>query len=459
MSKITEPHHKLSHRSRRNWVSIAVMASVVSLVSGCASGGNPAEGERVSLTFATVNTPQTKDLEELKGQFEKTHPNISVDFIQMNENDLRDAVTKDIATGGGQYDVVTIGSYEVPIWGKNGWLTDLDSYATSNPDYDVEDFLPVLRDSLSFDDSLYAAPFYGEGSFLMYNKEIFAAEGLSLPEHPTWTEVDAAARQIAKTGTPGICLRGQPGWGSNIPPLTTAVQTFGGTWFDNDWNAKLDSPEFIEATTFYTDLITDAGQPDPVSSGFVECLNLFAQGGVAMWYDATAAAGMLESAELSSVVGKVGYVHAPVMKTEEAGWLWSWNLAIPKSSKKQDAAWQFIEWATDKDYVKLAGEELGWTRIPAGARESTYEIPEYREAAAAFADITLDVMKSVDPKQPGLKPQPWVGIQYVTIPEFQDLGNQVSQEIADVLGGRTDVPTALKKAQKLAQKVGDAQKK
>lgn len=412
----------------------------------------------MTLTLATVNNPQMKDMEQLKGEFEKDHPDIKVKFIQMEENDLRDAVTKDVATQGGQYDIVTVGSYEVPIWGQNQWLTELNDFTTKDEAYDVDDILPPVRKALTVDDSLFAVPFYGESSFLMYNKEILADAGLEVPEHPTWQQVADMAREVNGDDHVGICLRGKPGWGELFAPLTTVVQTFGGNWFDEDWNATVNAPEFEEAVQFYTDLVEDAGESDPVSFGFTECLNLFSQGKAAFWYDATSAAGSLESEDLSEVAGNVGYVHAPTVKTEESGWMWSWNLAIPETSKKKDAAWEFVSWATSKDYMKLVGEELGWSRVPPGSRLSTYEIPEYQETAGAFADITKDIMMAVNPEQPGVNPQPWVGVQYVTIPEFQDLGNQVSQEIADVFAGRSSVSEALDAGQKLAEKAGTAQK-
>ncbi|MCU1635283.1 MAG: putative transporter-binding protein precursor [Cryobacterium sp.] len=450
-------------RRTRLWLSVAAFSSVGALLAGCTGAGAGGSGTGgsdgpVTLTLATVNNPQMKDMEELKGTFEADHPDIKVNFIQMEENDLRDAVTKDVATQGGQYDIVTVGSYEVPIWGQNNWLVDLKPLLADDADYDVEDILPPVKDALTVDDSLYAVPFYGESSFLMYNKEILDAAGVTISDHPTWQEVADAARAVDNGDIVGICLRGKPGWGELFAPLTTVVQTFGGNWFDEDWNATVDSPEFTEAVQFYTDLVKDAGESDPVSTGFTECLNLFTQGKAAFWYDATSAAGSVESPDLSGVAGKVGYVHAPVVKTEESGWLWAWNLAIPNTSQKQEAALEFVKWATSKEYIELVGNELGWSRVPPGSRTSTYEIPEYQEAAGAFAGITKDIMLAVNPKQPGVNPQPWVGVQYVTIPEFQDLGNQTSQFIAEVFAGRSDVPSALAKGQALAEKAGSAQK-
>ena len=437
---------------------LIVTAFALTGCTGAGGGGGGSASGDVTLTLATVNNPQMKDMEQLKGTFEDENPGINVNFVQMEEGDLRAAVTADVASGAGQYDIVTVGAYEVPQWGAQGWLTDLTSALADDPTYDVDDILPAVRTALTVDGKQYAVPFYGESSILMYNKEMTDAAGITISDHPTWQEVETAAKALTTSDVAGICLRGKPGWGDLFAPLTTVVQTFGGAWYDEDWNAQVNSPEFVEGVNFYVDLLKEAGEPDPVSNSFTECLNQLQSGKVAMWYDASVAASILEDPATSAVAGKMAYAHAPVYKTEESGWLWSWNLAVPKTTKNAEAATTFVKWATSKEYQQLVGTTLGWTRVPPGARTSTYSIPEYEEAAAAFAPITLDVMNAVNPEQPGLNPQPWVGIQYVTIPEFQDVGNQVAQLVADAIAGRTTVEEALDKGQVIAQTAGDKQK-
>ena len=300
--------------------------------------------------------------------------------------------------------------------------------------------------ALTNDGKQYAVPFYGESSILMYNKEVLDKAGVTMPANPTWQQVADAAKKVKTADMSGICMRGKPGWGDLFAPLTTVVQTFGGNWYDMSWNATVNSPEWKQAVTFYKTMLDESGEADPVSYSFNECLTALKEGKSAMWADASVAASMLEAAD-SPVKGKMGYAHMPVNKTTESGWLWSWNLAVPKSTKNQDAAIKFVKWATSKEYIKLVGQKIGWSNVPPGSRTSTYEIPEYKEAAAAYAPITLDVMSGVNPKQPGVNPQPWVGIQYVSIPEFQDVGNQCAQLIADyianrVLGRRRPRPSA-----------------
>jgi sorbitol/mannitol transport system substrate-binding protein len=400
-----------------------------------------------------VANPQMQDMQKLAPEFEKANPGIKLKFVVLPENDLRQKVTTDITNNAGQYDVVTIGTYEVPIWAKNGWIASLDKNAKSGS-YDVDDLLPPIRKALSYQDQLYAVPFYGESSFLMYRKDLFQKAGLTMPDHPTWQQVQGFAAKLDDKANhvAGICLRGLPGWGEVLAPLNTVILTFGGRWYDTDWNAYLNSPPTKQAVNFYVDLVKTYGEPGAPSAGFAECLNATGQGNAAMWVDATVAASLLEDPSTSKVAGKMGYVPAPVVKTDSSGWLWAWSLALPKSSKKQDAAWKFMSWATDKEYMKLVGEKLGWTRVPPGSRTSTYQIPEYQQAAKAFAPQTLSAIQAVNVEQPGLYPQPWVGVQYVSIPEFPDLGTKVSQEISSAIAGKESVDDALTKAQQYAEK-------
>ncbi|MDV3221711.1 sugar ABC transporter substrate-binding protein [Intrasporangium sp.] len=439
---------------------VALTMALAACSSGAVSSGSDTAGGAggsVTLNLATVNNGQMKDMEQLKTEYESANPGVTVNFQVMEEGDLRSAVTADVASGAGQYDIVTIGAYETPQWGANGWLLDLTPELEADSAYDVDDLLPPVRDALSLEGKLYAVPFYGESSILMYNKEILDGAGVTIGNSPTWQEVADAAKKVNSADMAGICMRGKPGWGDLFAPLTTVVQTFGGNWYNEQWDATVDTPEWKEAVTFYKTMLDESGEKDPVSYSFNECLTALKEGKAAMWADASVAASMLE-ADDSPVKGKMGYAHMPVNKTEESGWLWSWNLAVPATTKNKDAAVSFVKWATSKEYHQLVGEKIGWSNVPPGARTSTYEIPEYKEAAKAYAPITLEVMSAVDPKQPGVNAQPWVGIQYVSIPEFQDVGNKCAQYIADYLAGRSAVDDALGRCQTDAQAAGEKHK-
>ncbi len=439
-------------------MALALPAVAGLALSGCAGagGGGGGGGGSKSINVLMVGNPQMVDIQKITNDTFTKDTGIKVNYTVLPENELRDKVTQDVATGAGQYDVATVGAYEVPIWAKNGWLKEMDSYADKDSTYDRRDLLRPMVLSLSGKDGkLYGLPFYGESSFLMYRKDVFQKKGLTMPDRPTWQQVAALAAKVdgAEPGMKGICLRGLPGWGEMFAPLTTVVNTFGGTWFTKDWQAQVNSPEFKQAVNFYVDLIKKDGEPGASQAGFTECLNAMSQSKVAMWYDATSAAGSLEDPNVSKVAGKVGYVHAPVEKTKSSGWLWTWAFVMPKTTKNADAASKYMLWATSKDYEKLVGQKLGWPRVPAGKRASTYEIPEYKKASAAFGAMTLQSIEEADPVNPGVQPRPTIGVQFVDIPEFQDLGTKVSQDIAAAIAGRGTVDDALNKGQTLAADV------
>ena len=99
----------------------------------------------------------------------------------LEENVLRQRLTTDIATNGGQFDVLTIGMYEASLWGDKGWLAPMTDLPE---DYDGRR-IPSVREGLSVDGTLYALPFYAESSMTYYRTDLFEQAGLQMPEHPT----------------------------------------------------------------------------------------------------------------------------------------------------------------------------------------------------------------------------------------------------------------------------------
>jgi sorbitol/mannitol transport system substrate-binding protein len=404
-----------------------------------------------TVTIGTVNNGDMIIMQKLADEFGKQNPDIKLDWVVLEENVLRQRLTTDIATGSGQFDVMTIGTYEVPIWAKRGWLVPLDNLPA---DYDIDDVLKPVLAGLSYEDKLYALPFYAESSLTFYRTDLFEKAGLSMPDQPTWDDIKQFAEALTDkdAGIYGICLRGKPGWGENMALLSTMVHTFGGQWFDENWNPTLDTPEWKEAVTTYVDLLNNYGPPGASSNGFNENLALFASGKCAIWIDATVAAGLVFNPAESQVADKVGFAQAPIGKTPKGNhWLWSWALAIPASSDAKEAAEKFIVWATSKPYIELVGEQVGWASVPPGTRISTYVNPQYAEAAP-FAKPVLEAIQSADPTDQTLNPAPYTGIQYVGIAEFQGIGTQVGQTMAGVLAGQMSVDQALKSAQSVVSR-------
>ncbi|WP_101953026.1 ABC transporter substrate-binding protein [Mycobacterium sp. 3519A] len=431
------------------------------LTSGCAGAGSLGASAN-EVTIALVSNSQMTDAQKLSSEFEKENPGTKLKFISLSENQARAKITMSTAMGGSEFDVVMISNFETPQWAKTGWLLPLNDYMKDTPDYDENDFIPSLRESLSYDGNMYSVPFYGESSFLMYRKDMFEQAGIQVPKDPNyqpqWSEVADWAKTIKAKGISdaGICLRGKPGWGEVLAPLDTVINTFGGRWFDEQWNAQLNSPEVKRAVNFYVDLVKDAGEIGASSTGFQECANLFGQGQTAMWYDATSAVSVLEDPkEHPDLQGKIGYLSAPIAEKPNSGWLYTWSLGIPTHAKNPDGAWKFISWMTSKDYMRLVGEKLGWARVPPGSRTSTYtQLPEYEAISKTYGPLTLKSIENSSPNKPTVQPVPYTGVQFVGIPEFQDLGTRVSQQISAAMAGQKSVDDALAQAQEYAEVVG-----
>jgi len=402
-----------------------------------------------TVTIATVNNGDMIRMQKLTDDFTAKHPGITLEWVTLEENVLRQRVTTDIATKGGQYDVVTIGTYEAPIWAKQGWLAPLDGMAA---DYDVDDLLPPIRAGLSVDGKLYAAPFYGESSMVMYRTDLMEKAGLTMPDAPTWAFIAEAARAMTDkdAGIYGVCLRGKAGWGENAAFITATANSFGARWFDMDWKPQFDSPQWRETLDFYITLMNEAGPPGASSNGFNENLALFQTGKCGMWIDATVAASFVTNPNESTVADKVGFALAPDTGLgKRANWLWAWSLAIPSSSGDIDAAKTFVSWATDKAYLELVASKEGWANVPPGTRTSLYQNPAYLEAAP-FAQMTLDSIMAADPTNPTVEPVPYTGIQFVAIPEFQGMATAIGQQFSAALAGQTTAEQALASAQALA---------
>jgi len=400
-----------------------------------------------TITIATVNNGDMIRMQGLTDDF-TAQTGHEVEWVTLEENVLRQRVTQDIATGGGQFDVMTIGMYETPIWAAQDWLVSLDDLPA---EYDVDDILPAMRAGLSYDGSLYAAPFYGESSMVMYRTDLMEAAGLEMPEAPTWEFIEEAAAAMTDKDNEiyGVCLRGKAGWGENMAFITTVANSFGARWFDEDWQPQLDTPAWKEAVTFYNDLLANYGPPGASTNGFNENLSLFQQGKCGMWIDATVAASFVTNPAESTVADKVGFALAPDNGLgKRANWLWAWALAIPAATQKEEAAKAFVNWATSKEYLALVAAKEGWKNVPPGSRTSLYENETYL-SEAPFAKMTLESIKAADPDNPTVDPVPYVGIQYVAIPEWAGIGTTAGQEFSAMVAGQQSVDEALENAQAL----------
>jgi len=426
-------------QSLPRWFAFAALAAVSTLAAA-----------QTKLTIATVNNSDMIIMQKLSPKFEQA-TGIKLDWVVLEENALRQKVTTDIATKGGSFDIITIGAYETPIWGKKGWLVPVDDLGT---DYDYADILEPVKNGLSSDGKLYAVPFYAESSFTFYRKDLFDKAGLKMPEQPSYDDIKTFADKLTdpKTGVYGICLRGKPGWGENMAYLTTLVNSNGGKWFDQKWQPQLTSPEWKQSLAFYVDLMKRDGPKGATANGHNENRALFATGKCAMWIDATSAAGYIFNPKDSQVADKTWFAKSPVGTFKGgSGWAWAWALGIPTSSKQSAEAKKFLKWATSKEYITLVGESQGWVAAPPGTRKSTYANEKYKKAAP-FADVVLAAILAADPTKATRDPVPYTGVQFVAIPEFQGIGTAVGQSVAAALAGSQTVDQALATAQAAAER-------
>ena len=402
-----------------------------------------ADGHATELTIAIVNNGHMINMQTVAEAYTE-ETGVQLNWVSLEEGVLREQVTSDTATGGGQYDIINIGMQEAPIWGAAGWIEPLEF----SDDYDVEDILPAMRAGLSHDGTLYAAPFYGESSMVMYRGDLADAAGVTIADNDSWENVAAAAAAMhdPDNGVFGACLRGKPGWGDNAAFITTVANSFGARWFDENWDPQLDSPEWNEAVNFYVDLLSNYGPPGSEGNSFNEILALYNEDKCGLWIDATIAASFLENEN-------VRYAQSPnAGNPVGANWLWAWAFAIPAGSPNAEEAQKFIEWATSKEYVQAVGNhpEFGWGSVPTGQRASTYEIPEFQEVAG-FAEAEMMAIDSAAPEATDLKP--YVGVQFVAIPEFPEIGSAFGQEMAAALSGAKSVEEALAAAQANAEAI------
>ena len=406
----------------------------------------------IELNIATVNNGHMVEMQKLSSEFEKSHPGITLKWHVFSEGSLRMRVIADIAAETGNYDVITIGMYETPIWAKRNWLAPLKPESN----YHIDDLLPAVRDGLSLNNKLYAAPFYGESSITMYRKDLLDKHNLSISDRPTWDQIRNVAQTIhdPENGTYGICLRGKPGWGDNMALVTTMVNSFGGRWFDMGWKPQINSSEWKAAVNYYVNLLHDYGPPKSEKNSFNEILNLSREGKCGIWIDASVAASFISDPSKSNIANQWAFAQAPYQATTKgANWLWAWALAIPKGTNKFDAAQKFISWATSKDYIKLVASHNGWSNVPTGTRQSTYESDEFLKVAGKFAKTELDALNSADPVNNTYLPSPYQGIQFVSIPEFISIGGITAQKVTEALEGSISIDQALNGAQKIAERL------
>lgn len=455
-------YNKMYKRKRRVYfMKSRVMSGLLAatMAAGLVAGTGMTVGaeEEITVSVAMLNNPICSKLADLTKEYYEAE-GVKIDFAILPENDLREKATLEASTGGTTYDIYFTGPFEASFWIDYGWSENLQPYIDNMTEeqkasFDLEDIFPNIRDSLADKETgdLYALPFFGESSFFMYNKELFEQAGVEMPENPTWEEIYdlAVAVDDEEAGITGMTMRGAPGWGMSGAPFVTMVNAMGGQFYDMDWNATVDTPEQRAAWEMYKNILRDAGQDDIITYTYNECISLMTSGKCGIWYDATSNGPNLEGAD-SLIKDKVGYVAAP------SGWLWSWGMNMnPNSSdEKKQAAFDFMVWACSKDYVNLTLEvDSSGQFTPSGVRASTYELDEYKDLP--YAQATLDAMANSDFNHPCKNEVPYVGCQYIAIPEFPEAGDKMTENLAAYVTDDMTLDEAIADTQKVFEQVAE----
>ena len=421
----------------------------------------------ISIEVWVVDNGATDTIQRLTPTEFTKKTGVIVEFVDIPRQEFRERLPS-ILRGSERADVVMIGSFEAAQFGAvNGWLHDLTSFAEDDPQYAFDDIIASVASVNSAEraftnlipvERLYVVPFFAETSVLMYNQAIIDAAGVTVPEQPTWDEIAQIAELVHTDEVAGICLNGSVGWDELGASLTTVVNTFGGTWWEANEDgtpgqAQINQPDsgFRAATETYVDLLRNFGQEDPGSD---QCLQIMQDGGAAMWFGSSTSAQQLNQEGLA---GNLGVARAPVGPAGlPGGGLSSWGFALPigGDDDKITYAREFVSWATSDDFISLVGETDGWENAPGGTRLSTYENPDYQAANSTLADVTLDELLSVDPLNPGTTTRPGLpGVEFVGIPEFQDIATQCTIEISAAIWGELTTDQALEACQEIASEV------
>lgn len=446
----------MTKMSRRQFTVGTMTAALATSLAACESGSGSGGGDNKKVVVASVNNGPMMTMQEMAPEFTKK-TGIEVEFVMLTENDIRSKIQQDVAVGGGQFDVVTLGTSDAGTYLDSGWTDALeplfDGMSSEEKDaYDFDDLIPAVLPAYSSQEKgLGAVPMYGESTMIMYRKDLFEEAGLTMPDEPTWEEIYDFATELTDPSADqvGMAMRGKAGYGENMYIFNTIMYGYGAQIATDDWQPAYETPEMAEAWEFYRTLQQDAGAAGASSNGYTETLNLMSSGKAAIYYDATVSADTFE-ADGSEIQGKLGYAMSPAGpgkgNTQTVG---GWGLAVTSSSKNKDAAFQFITWVTSKEYVQLVAEEKGWLNVLTGARSSTYQEDGYRELAP-YADIVLNSLENVDFEHPAVGDTPYVGNSLPSIPEWSGLGEQIGQILAGYIAGSDATDATLASAQDAA---------
>lgn len=330
---------------RHRYVSAALaMALIGGLTAGC---GSDSAGSANEINLIMSNHPWQRAIEPLIKDFEK-ESGVTVKVQTFAEQQMRDKVQLNLQSRSSSMDVfMTLPSREGPQFAKSDYYQPLDEYVTkAGADYNADDFPSAVRAGMTVNDKMIAAPINVEGVVLYYRTDLFEKYGAKPPT--TLDELTTAAATIKeKSGgsvTP-IALRGQ----AAALPFTFGpfLHSQGAAWTKPDGTPGLDDPKAVDAINRYATLAREYGPPGVVNNTFTQSSALFAAGNAAMELESSNEISSIIDPKTSKVADKIGVLDFPAGTAGSKSTVLSWGLAVSSFSKNKDAAWKFVQWATN----------------------------------------------------------------------------------------------------------------
>ncbi len=329
-----------------------------------------------TLRFLAANHAWMEAVKPLLPDF-TAQTGINVTLEPYGETQLTQKLTTEFTAGGSDIDVfMTRPLQEAKLFAQNGWYADLNTFVNDSKktpaDYDFNDFSKGAVGTTTVGKALTAIPIVTEQEVLYYRKDLLEKAGIAVPK--TLDDLKAAAAKLTdkNTGVYGFIARGQQS--PAVTQFSSFLYSSGGDWFDlNTRKATLDTPEAIAAFKLYGDLLRNYGPPGVLNMSYEQAQAIFGQGKAAMYTDANSLYPNLLDPAKSQVAAQTGVAVFPAGPKGSVMYsVTSWGLGIAASSKKQDAAWEFVKYFTSKQGVM---KTQGAAAVP-GARNSVWNAPE-----------------------------------------------------------------------------------
>ncbi len=413
-------------------ITMVLFCLLASLAFG---SGSQEKAASKQITVQMQDHSATRVMQQLLPEFE-AKTGIKVNLVILPFSAMKEKQLIELTSRSSTYDVIGLDYRDVAGYGEAGWMVDLNPYIsgkTADPNLKLDDFLPTALQGLRWKGKLNGFPFYVESTMLMHRKDLYEQYGLSVPE--TWDQLYQNALKLnldtdndGNADFYGFTIRGRRAVGYNDYIWNGFLKSYGGSYFDKSWKPVFNSQAGVQALEMYVKLLKDCGPPDAPTQGYEEVMQTMMQGKTAQVIDATMLGAWLEDPKQSKVVGLNGWAFVPKGTARRGNSFFLMGVGIPAFSKKQEAAYKFIEWATSNGIQKRQIDQGAYM-----TRSSIVQSDEFRKAWP-FADIMLQSLADSE-------------LDYTPIlPEWAEVAEQVSIAVSSALIGEKPPKAALDEA-------------